>query len=217
MTKQCEACGQPYARKRGRGSREWARQRFCSHACRYVALKPPPNHSGRRQPNRATPARERIMRHSFPIPPRHPRWPGCWLWTSQVDKEGRPRIKAKRRKSHSAARFAYRAFVGTVPNGLVLDHLCANRRCVNPWHLEPVTAAENSRRGTHGRPKAKPTVRTHCFNGHEFTDDNTKLELRRGKPARRCRICLRASKRKGRGRVAALPPPVPAEIGRAHV
>jgi hypothetical protein len=46
-----------------------------------------------------------------------------------------------------AHRFAYELLVGPIPEGLVIDHLCRNRRCVNPAHLEPVTAEENWRRG----------------------------------------------------------------------
>jgi len=63
-----------------------------------------------------------------------------------------------------AHRVAYRLTVGEIPAGLVLDHLCRNRWCQNPTHLEPVTCKENIRRGK--------LYRSHCSAGHELTEDN---------------------------------------------
>lgn len=73
---------------------------------------------------------------------------GCWLWSGQLTngaRGGYGRFVFKHRRT-VAHRVSYELFVGAVPEGLELDHLCRVRRCVNPAHLEPVTRAENSRR-----------------------------------------------------------------------
>jgi len=66
---------------------------------------------------------------------------GCWNWTGFLDWHGYPRID-----SRAAHRISYELFVGKIPEGLSIDHLCSTPRCVNPQHLEPVTNAENQRR-----------------------------------------------------------------------
>ena len=78
-------------------------------------------------------------------------------------------------------------FVGPLPDGLVLDHLCRNRACVNPEHLEPVTQSVNLLRGE--TVNAAASARTHCINGHEFSPVNTRIS-----PSGRrvCRSCGRA-------------------------
>ena len=79
---------------------------------------------------------------------------GCWIWTSTITKKGYGRFWFGAR-SHRAHRFMYELLVGPIPDGLVLDHLCCETRCVNPAHLEPVTAAENSRRAAASPRKGK--------------------------------------------------------------
>ncbi len=86
-----------------------------------------------------------------------------------------------------AHRFAYENLVGPVPTGLLLDHRCRNKSCVNPDHLDPVTSGENTRRGvlsfvTSIRRK------THCLRGHEYTRENTYTDPAGG---RRCNQCRR--------------------------
>jgi predicted DNA-binding transcriptional regulator AlpA len=66
---------------------------------------------------------------------------GCWEWTGNRDQFGYGRYRGK-----SAHRLVFVLMVGTIPDGLHLDHLCRVRRCVYPVHLEPVTQAENNRR-----------------------------------------------------------------------
>lgn len=84
----------------------------------------------------------------------------------------------------NAHRLAYIHNVGPIPEGLVLDHLCRNRACVNHLHLEPVTQRENVMRGVN--VTALNARKTHCVNGHEFTSENTWLE---NGSKRRCRRC----------------------------
>lgn len=83
-------------------------------------------------------------------------------------------------------RAAYRFFVGPIPEGLELDHLCRNRACFNPEHLEPVTHQENMRRGYFGS-------KTHCPLGHPYDETNTRINNANG--GRECRECVRRRKR----------------------
>jgi hypothetical protein len=113
---------------------------------------------------------------------------GCWIWTGwHMGKGyGSTRHNGRGIPTH---RLAYEALVGPIPHGLQLDHLCRVRCCCNPAHMEPVTQQENIRRGDAG--KARGTAlreRTHCKNGHPFSEDNT---LRHG-GVRHCRTCRRA-------------------------
>lgn len=71
---------------------------------------------------------------------------GCWEWTGQLE-DGYGRVPVSRGKYASAHRSAYEIWKGSIPAELELDHLCRNRRCINPDHLEPVTHQENVRRG----------------------------------------------------------------------
>lgn len=110
---------------------------------------------------------------------------GCWEWQGksvQTSGYGQLNYGGTRRLAH---RLAYELAVGPVPEGLVLDHLCRNRLCVNPMHLEPVTNRENLRRGEGwaGRNARK----THCDRGHELTADNVKVRPSRN--GRECRAC----------------------------
>jgi hypothetical protein len=95
------------------------------------------------------------------------------------------------RYSHRFAhRIAYELLVEPVPEGLVIDHLCRVRNCVNPAHLEPVTNEENLRRGTRDRHKTWGPL---CANGHEWAaGNNLKLVIRDGRAvSRKCRECNR--------------------------
>ena len=113
----------------------------------------------------------------------------CWNWTGcRSEGYGRFHFEGRLMPAH---RWSYEDAVGPIPEGLVIDHLCQNRLCCNPAHMEPVTRAENSRRGEKnrktysGRSRPDLTERTECVNGHEFTGDNYYW---RGN-ARTCRIC----------------------------
>jgi hypothetical protein len=123
----------------------------------------------------------------------------CWLWTGHVSKWGYGetgmRIRPTASGTKLAHRISYELLVGPIPEGLHLDHLCRVRHCVNPEHLEPVTAKENTERGLHG------VLRTHCLRGHELTPDNVRNIKADG--ARRCRTCCREDTRRKRAEARA--------------
>lgn len=115
---------------------------------------------------------------------------GCWAWFGSFTSYGYGRVR-KDRKEKVAHRVAYELLVGPIPEGLVLDHLCNNRWCVNPDHLEPVTQHENIIRGE--GLAAKNRLKTHCPNGHRYDTRNTWIRYDResGRPFRQCRKCYR--------------------------
>lgn len=98
-------------------------------------------------------------------------------------------------KNKSAHRAAYEVFVGPIAEGLQIDHLCRNRDCINPAHLEPVTQRENILRGD--APPARAARKTHCPKGHEYAGYNLCVDPKRGD--RQCRTC-RNEKQRGRVR-----------------
>lgn len=127
------------------------------------------------------PAIERFRQHTRETPT------GCIEWTGYLDKDGYGQIRPAGRKSTNMRvhRWAYEHFVGPIPDGLVIDHLCKNRACCNPDHLEPVTARENWLRGD--GPARINADKTHCIYDHPLSGDN--LIVRDGKRA--CRECRR--------------------------
>ncbi|HEV2928117.1 MAG TPA: HNH endonuclease signature motif containing protein, partial [Propionibacteriaceae bacterium] len=94
----------------------------------------------------------------------------CWPWTANRMDSGYGRYSIDGR-SKLAHRISYELSVGSIPDGLQIDHLCRNKPCVNPTHLEAVTQRENLLRGD--TVPARNAARTHCANGHEFTPENT--------------------------------------------
>jgi HNH endonuclease len=115
----------------------------------------------------------------------------CWLWTGQKTRLGYGYVKWRQR-SMLPHRVAYQLLVGPIPDGLELDHLCRNRLCVNPNHLEPVDHRSNILRGE--SPCAVNAKKTHCIHGHELTKENT--YIRTGEPGRKCKECMRVQQAK---------------------
>lgn len=120
---------------------------------------------------------------------------GCWIWIGSISKKGYGIYHYKGRP-RSAHRASYDMFVGFIGENTVIDHVCRNRLCVNPNHLREVNSNINSLENTNSHI-AKFAGKTHCINGHEFTEENTVVKcvgvyggLQRG-----CRICRKNSSR----------------------
>lgn len=128
--------------------------------------------------------------------------PGCWPWQGALLSNGYATTQwlGKRRGAH---RVMYEIFVGPIPEGLQLDHLChgrdrscpggacVHRRCVNPSHLEPVTCKENLNRGVNAK-----SAKTHCPKGHPYDV----VYVRNGRTRRECLTCRRAAWRAWKAR-----------------
>lgn len=130
---------------------------------------------------------------------------GCWPWTGFIYPSGYGQYGARRPgREVLAHRLVYQESVGSIPTGMVLDHICHNealdcsggdtclhRRCVNPDHLEPITQSEHALRGV--RRPGYGKLKTHCRWGHELSPDNTHLEA---DGYRACRECRRIGERR---------------------
>lgn len=133
---------------------------------------------------------------------------GCWLWRGSHNKDGYPRHAGTR-----AHRTSYVLKNGRIPEGLEIDHLCGNRGCLNPDHLEAVTHRENVSRGRLGGVTRKRNIsKTHCPSGHEYTKENTYVAPRvyqqnksgrnyafvPNNPSRHCKLCKKIAHKKWR-------------------
>jgi hypothetical protein len=135
-----------------------------------------------------------------PLPERRPDLGPCWQWTGTLQVGGYGSFWPTPGEGRVAHRWGYERFVAPIPAGLELDHLCHNRACVRFDHLEPVTHAENNRRGDGyaGRNARK----TQCPQGHAYDAANT---LHRKDGTRRCRTCAEERALRGRARAGAAP------------
>lgn len=133
---------------------------------------------------------EKIQRHEN----------GCWIFTGCLATTGYGKMSSSgpNRKSEYAHRISYELYNGLIPEGMEIDHLCRNRQCVNPEHLEVVTSALNMQRAAPymilnpGNRGIHEKSKTHCPHGHEYSLENTYLDPRNGN--RHCKAC-----RKSRG------------------
>lgn len=141
---------------------------------------------------------------------------GCWLWGGFVNPRGYGHVQHNG-TTRLAHRSFYETYVGPIPAGLTIDHVCHNdsdcaggptclhRRCVNPQHLEAVPHRENILRGL--CQAAANAKKTHCKRGHEFTPDNLyHFTNASGRQSRKCRTCTR--ERRQRQALAAANVPV---------
>jgi hypothetical protein len=132
----------------------------------------------------------------------------CWISDRAHNGTGYTKIcvvdATGRKRTVYTHRAAYEVFVGPIAEGLTIDHLCRNRACCNPAHLEPTTMRENTLRG---ESQASIHARqTHCLRGHEFTPSNTYRMRGAHGVQRLCRTCRleqqRASYRRRRASAA---------------
>lgn len=138
----------------------------------------------------------------------------CWEWHSDGSKGyGRFALYGRMEQAH---RVAWELVKGPIPSGMQIDHICRNRLCVNPDHLEPVTAKVNYLRGVGvGAINARKTT---CHRGHPLAGDNIcQTEL----PRRKCRECrnlrARAKYRRFREQLRALCPPSPRRLSDTEI
>lgn len=116
----------------------------------------------------------------------------CWSWDGARNEKGYGHFRhlEKTKKAH---RYSYEYFVGPIPDGLTIDHLCRVRHCVNPKHLEPVTTQENTARGEAGKMNRE---KTHCIHGHPFNEENTYRRICQGHWRRDCIECRKAARKR---------------------
>jgi len=109
----------------------------------------------------------------------------CWEWKRSIGTHGYGVFS----RVSLAHRFSYERFKGKIPKGLQIDHLCRNKKCVNPDHLEAVTGKINSLRGDRAKIQRS---KTHCLKGHEYTEENT---YRYPDGRRSCEVCRKIARK----------------------
>jgi hypothetical protein len=119
---------------------------------------------------------------------------GCWYWNAYIDPDGYSSISIEN-KSRRASRVSYELFRGPIPKGMHIDHLCRNRECVNPDHLEAVTPKENLHRGLKGRMHVPVTQ---CKRGHPYAE-HAIVNPKTGKKV--CKICMNDARRPRRRKI----------------
>lgn len=127
------------------------------------------------------------MRPSPPFWERVEKTETCWLWNGPLNSRGYGRVSRRAQGHEYAHRVAWMESRGPIPEGLSIDHLCRNRRCVNPAHMELVTLAENTRRNL--SPTMFASQSGTCTRGHDLTAPGS--TYKNGKGTQICRVCFR--------------------------
>lgn len=115
----------------------------------------------------------------------------CWNWTDAIGSMGYGVFHLSRHitngaRNVSAHRVSYTLCVGDIPEGMVIDHLCRNTRCVNYFHLRVATVKENTHAGI--GPAAQNVKKTHCHRGHPLTADNTWVSPKGHRHCKQCNV-----------------------------
>lgn len=111
---------------------------------------------------------------------------GCWNWLGSTCNDGYGRIStSKAGKYIYAHRFSFELKNGQIPSGMTIDHICRNRKCVNPDHLRVVSNRENILSGI--SPSAFHAKQTHCIHGHPFSGDNLIIRKSGGRDCKECK------------------------------
>lgn len=178
LNRNCATCGTAFSVRLSPAEIARGRGKYCSHACQTQGL--------------IIPAEQRFWKFVHKDGPLFRGTP-CWIWTGKKNKgHGGFWVNGTTVPAH---RFAYELLVGAIPDTMTIDHLCWNRPCVNPAHMEPVPHSVNILRS----PIALASInhsKTHCFRGHEFTPENTLWE--RSGAKRVCRTCKNTDRRRRR-------------------
>jgi len=134
----------------------------------------------------------RYVDKNGPIPEHRPELGPCWIWMGSIGTEGYGwfHFQMKRMRAHL---LSYKLLKGQIPEGLMLDHLCRVRHCVNPGHADQVTNRENILRGI--APPAMNARKTHCKRGHSLSGENLTSRHRDGQDRRECKECNLRRKR----------------------
>ena len=113
----------------------------------------------------------------------------CWNWTASTTTRGYPQFRLDG-KVVKAYRTMYEYFVGPIPDGLDVNHICGNRLCMNYRHMELVSRTETLlRAGVPDMTHKRYAAQTHCKRGHEYTEANTQWQKIKGVWCRNCKTC----------------------------
>lgn len=123
---------------------------------------------------------------------------GCWVWGGSKDKDGYGKVRVKfpnGRVAYLAHRMTFMHFVGDIPDGKEVDHICKNTSCINPAHLRLLTHRENVEAGDY-KTHHRNAVKTHCIHGHALTAENIRIQRHKNTVMRHCKLCAKDRSKK---------------------